>query len=214
MSVCAQAHSFLRDFLRWENTKLWKLKQTPFTNFSVKINFCQFQANWTGYSLVQFSNVWLVSCWCLMAIFLHTATYDVSNISLMSLMMYLVCHKMCVLTSYIFGWLGFLTRWVLKWIAIAKWAWTILFQNNVSDVWLLLYTLYIVHVLCFRTPVHDLYLIYTWNFFNPWLINILFLFHYFVIFFSSSFFVEGGRGIPSDSKCRSILGCALVYLKC
>ena len=73
----------------------------------MKINFYQFQANWMGSSLNQFSNVWLVSCWCLMAMFLHTATYDVSNISLMPLMMYLVCHKMCVLTSYIFGWLGF-----------------------------------------------------------------------------------------------------------
>ena len=135
----------------------------------------------------RFSNVWLVSCWCLMAIFLHTATYDVSNISLMPLMMYLVCHKMCVLTSYIFGWLGFWQGECWKWIASAKWAWTVLFQNNVSGVWLLSYTLYIVYILCFRTPVRDLYLIYTWNFFNPLLINILFLFHYFVLFFLISF---------------------------
>ena len=130
----------------------------------MKINFCQFQANWMGSSLNQFSNVWLVSCWCLMAMFLRTATYDVSNISLMPLMMYLVCHKMCVLTSYIFGWLGFWQGECWKWISSAKWAWTVLLQNNVSGVWLLLYTLYIVHVLCFRIPVHDLYLIYTWNF--------------------------------------------------
>ena len=160
--------------------------------------------------LNQFSNVWLVSCWCLMAIFLHTATYDVSNISLMSLMMYFGCHKMCVLTSYIFGWLGFWQGECWNGLQVQNGPGLFCFRI-MYRVWLLLYTLYIVHVLCFRTSVHDLYLIYTWNFFNPWLINILFLFHYFVLFFSSSFL---GGVIPGDSKCRSILGCALVYLKC
>ena len=111
-------------FLTWNNTHVylclfvrkltafsqifWGERIQHFESWSKStVYFCQFQANWTGYSLNQFSNVWLVSCWCLMAMFLHNATYDVSNISLMSLMMYLGCHKMCVLTSYIFGWLGF-----------------------------------------------------------------------------------------------------------